>query len=117
MDIRIAYVNLRGPLNVVVREDWRREDEGRARRVCSELGAQSRPPDIIGGGAVRESLSITGGEKDEKVVPGLKTAIHVCIYRDTSQVPKAPRIVPGVLGSLHKFRLKINTRRIRETEL
>lgn len=91
VDIRVAYVNLRGPLNVVVCEDWRREDEERARRVCSELGAQSRPPDIVGGGAVRESLSITA-EKDEKVVPGLKRR-YMCVYRDTLKALKAPKII------------------------
>lgn len=81
VDIRIAYVDLRG--RVFVCEDRQREDEGRARRVCSELGAQSRPPDIVGGGAVRESLSIAA-EKDERIVQGLvKRNGDTCVSRNT----------------------------------
>lgn len=101
VDIRVAYVNLRGSLSVVVCGDWRREDEGRARRVCSELGAQSRPPDIIGGGAVRESLSITA-EKDEKVVPGLvKRNGDTCVYLDKNlgKKLKAPKIARRIRTS------------------
>lgn len=105
VDIRVAYVNLRGPLSVVVCGDWRREDEGRARWVCSELGAQSRPPDIVDGGAVRESLSITA-EKDEKVVSGLMKRnddIYVRVSRYLGKKLKAPKNHPTYWDLLASF--------------
>lgn len=65
VDIRVAYVNLRGRVWSCAKIGGERAKRG-PRRVCSELGVQSRPPDIVDGGAVRESLSIAA-EKDERI--------------------------------------------------
>lgn len=92
--------------SVVVCEDRRREGEGRARWVCSELGAQSRPPDIVGGGAVRESLSIAA-EKDERIVlgPAIRMCVYVCVSKYAiPRTLKAPKRSPDVAGPLNRFR-------------
>lgn len=70
-------MNLRAWPSVVVCEDRkerkkeREKEEGSPGMLGPELGPnglQSRTPDIVGGGALCESLSITD-EKDERIVP------------------------------------------------
>lgn len=80
-------------------------------------GAQSRPPDIVDGGAVCESLSIAT-EKDETMVLGpMNEPAMLCAHRT--------RCTSGPEGSEHHFkyslnefcRLKVNkTNRERERE-
>jgi len=94
VDIRVAYMNSLGRVWSCVKissERTRGGPAGYARLGSWVRGAQSRPPDIVGGGAVCESLSIAA-EKDETMVQNpMNEPAMLYAYR-VPRIPKIPYI-------------------------